>query len=756
MAKQDIVIGIKTQFEGDMGKTLDTLDSKVKDVTKSIDKLGDTEEKAGKQSKDASKSFKNTANEIRKGIVQSNLYVEGLKMLKDAFMSNQVVADALNGVMNAINIIFQQVIGTIIEVVKQTAESTNGFEGLFAVMKGGITISLTPLKAAFYAVKLAIAEVQLLWEKSPFGSGDTKTIQDLEKTISETADSLLQVGKDAIDSYGNIANNIGKAVDEVSQVVTKSVEGISKINVAGALEQGKALVALEKNAKIAEAQAAKSAAKYERQAELLRQIRDDDTKSLAERIEANDALAGVLDKQEQALLRSAKAQLAAATAKAKATGKIEDETAKIQAQANLQQVQADIEGKRSEQKQNEVNLRKESLALSQAEIDKNTEVALKQQQNTTARIKDEEQRLIQQRIDLETEKGIELQRLQDKINSAQKGTQARVDAEKEYALKKVEIDNQIAQTDDQINEVRFNKTKSRLDKELQATIDSEKEKADELVAGSSARLEAERMILQSQLEFYTQHKAELFKTDEEYAAKKLEIDKLITQNEKAEQEVRRQNAIQTAQEVLGSISGLMGNISTLRDNENKAEIRRLTDENNAVLQNEADKVNATQVGTEARKRAELNYSKIKENLDKKLAEEKKKIDKDAFERGKKIGIATALINGAQAVISALATPDPTLGVISGIRVAAAVATTAIQVAAIRAQTFEGGSESPTISGGGAPTTPTLTAPSTIGLGDAVITRTPQKEFQRVYVVESDIRQTTNRVEVLENRSVLGG
>lgn len=714
MAKQDIVIGIKTQFEGDMGKTLDTLDSKVKDVTKSIDKLGDTEEKAGKQSKEAGKSFAQSAKEIAAGIGIAKLAEGAFNLLKDAFMSNQVVADALNGVMNALNIIFQQVVGVIIDVVKQTAESTNGFEGLTEVLKSTITIALTPLKAAFYAVKLAIAEVQLLWEKSPFGSGDTKTIQDLEKTISETGDNLLQVGKDAVDAGVNIANNIGKAVDEVSQVVTKSVEGISKINVAGALEQGKALVALEKNAKIAEAQAAKSAAKYERQAELLRQIRDDDTKSLAERIEANDALAGVLDKQEQALLRGAKAQLAAATAKAKATGKIEDETAKIQAQANLQQVQADIEGKRSEQKQNEVNLRKESLALSQAEIDKNTEVALKQQQNITARIKDEEQRLIQQRIDLETEKGIELQRLQDKINSAQKGTQARVDAEKEYALKKVEIDNQIAQTDDQINEVRFNKTKSRLDKELQATIDSEKEKADELVAGSPARLEAERMILQSQLDFYTQHKAELFKTDEEYAAKKLEIDKLITQNEKAEQEARRQNSIAVAQEILGNLTSFASSITQL---------------DQATTENKLKGI-------------------------KKGSEEEKKILQASFERQKQLSIVTTLINGAQAIVAALATPDPTLGVITGIRVAFAAATTAIQLAAIQSKQFSGdgggGGTAPT------PTTPTLTAPSTIGLGDAVITRSPQKEFQRVYVVESDIRQTTNRVEVLENRSVLGG
>jgi hypothetical protein len=721
MAKEDIVIGIKTQVEGDMGKTLDTLDSKVKDVTKSIDKLGDTEEKAGKQSKDASKSFKNTADEIRKGILQSTLYVEGLKMLKDAFMSNQVVADALNGVMNGLNIIFQQVVGVIIEAVKQTAESTNGFEGLFAVMKGGITIALTPLKAAFYGIKLAIAEVQLLWEKSPFGSGDTKTIQDLEKTISETGDNLLQVGKDAIDAGVNIATNIGKAVDEVSQVVNKSIDGISKINVKGALEQGKALVALENNAKKAEAQAQRLSAQYETQAEKLRQLRDDDTKSISDRIKANDDLKVVLDNQEKSLLAGASAQVAAAQARLASNKTVENQVALTNALAAKDQVLSDIEGKRSEQKQNEVNLRKESLALSQSEIDKNTEVALKQQQNATARIKNEEQILVQQKADLETEKEIELQRLQDKIDSAQKGTQARVDAQKEYALKKIDIDNQIAQTDDQINEVRLNKTKERLTRELQATIDSEKEKALQLVAGSPARLEAERAILQTQLDYYTEHKAELFKTDEEYRAKKAEIEKQITQNQRDENEARKQNSFQVAQDILSGFSQLTSAIGQLDQ-----------------VQTE-NKLKGVQKGSEA----------------------EKKILKESFERQKRLSIITTLINGAQAIVAALSVPDPTFGILTGIRIAFATATTAIQVAAIQSRQFDAGGGG--AAGGAAPTPSTgggggggISAPSTIGLGQSNIM--PQKEqssWQRVYVVESDIRNVTNKVEVIENRSVLG-
>lgn len=721
MAKEDIVIGIKTQVEGDMGKTLDTLDSKVKDVTKSIDKLGDTEEKAGKQSKEAGKSFAKSANEVAKGIGIYKLAEGALNILKDAFMSNGEASQFLGGIMEGLNVLLQEVVGAIVQAISSVSEATNGFEGLSKVMGGVLTIALQTLRGAFYGIKLAILEVMKIWEESPFGSGDTSTIAKLTTDIENAKEVLVDVGEKMKQGGTDIVDNLGKAVDELTMVVDKSVQNIEKVDVKAAMAKGKRMKALEDSAKMAEAAAGRLTAKYETQGEKLRQIRDDDTKSIAERTDANNKLAEVLDKQEKSLLAGADAQIAAAKARVGINNTIDNQVALTNALAAKDQVLADIEGKRSEQKQNEVNLRKESLALSQAEIDKNTEVALKQQQNTTARIKDEEQRLVQQKADLETEKGIELQRLQDKIDSAKEGTLARVEAEKEYALKKVEIDNQIATTDDQINEVRLGKTKERLTKELQATIDSEKEKAAELVAGSPARLEAERAILQTQLDYYTEHKAELFKTDEEYAAKKKEIEKQITENERAEQEARKQNAFAVVQEVLGGFTQFSSAIGQL---------------DQATTENKLKGV-------------------------KKGSEEEKRILKESFERQKKLSIATTLINGAQAIVAALSVPDPTFGILTGIRIAFAAATTAAQVAAIQSKQFDGGGGTPpstpppdTSAGGG--DAPTTSAPSTMGLGTVnIASRRQELQFQQVYVVESDIRGVMNRVETIENRSVLG-
>lgn len=720
MAKEDVVLNIKTQVEGNMGETLENLNKNVKDVTKSVDKLGDTEEKAGKQSKEAGKSFAKSAKEIAAGIGIAKLAEGAFNVLKDAFMANGEVSQFLGGIMEGLNVVLQEVIGGIVDAIKEVSEATNGFEGLSKVVGGVLTIALQSLRLAFQGLKLIVLEVMKAWEESPFGSGDTKKIKDLQTEIDSTKEKVADAGKKVVEGGKQVVENLGAAVEELAMVVDKSVTNIEKVDVKAAMAKGKRMKGLEDSAKLAEAQANRLTSQYETQAEKLRQIRDDDTKSIAERTEANNKLADVLDTQEKSMKAGADAGVAAARARLAINNTIDNQIALTDALAKKDQVAADIEGKRSEQKQNEVNLRKEGLALTQSEIDKNTEVGLKLQQNTTARIKDEEQRLVQQKVDLEVEKGIELKRLQDKIDAAAIGTQARVDAEKEYALKKVEIDNQIATTEDQINEVRINKTKTRLEKELQITMDAEKEKASQLVAGSPARLEAERSILQQTLDYYTQHKSELFKNDEEYAAKKREIEKQITQNQKDEDNARKANTFATIQETLSGFSQLASAIGQLDQ-----------------VQTE-NKLQGIQKGSEA----------------------EKKILKESFERQKRLSIVTTLINGAQAIVAALSTPDPTLGVLTGIRIAFAAATTAIQVAAISSKQFDAGGGG-AASSAAAPTPPSggggnISAPSTIGLGMAnLMPSRQQSSWQKVYVVESDIRNTTNRVEVIENRSVLG-
>jgi hypothetical protein len=74
--------------------------------------------------------------------------------------------------------------------------------------------------------------------------------------------------------------------------------------------------------------------------------------------------------------------------------------------------------------------------------------------------------------------------------------------------------------------------------------------------------------------------------------------------------------------------------------------------------------------------------------------------KQQFEQQKKMNLAMAAINGAQAILAILSVPDFTLGIASGIRIAASIAATAASISAIASTSFEGGGSAPTpVSGG---------------------------------------------------------
>jgi hypothetical protein len=276
--------------------------------------------------------------------------------------------------METISIVMGKVVDVFVaNVVEQVAKSSNGFEGLKNVMLGLLRIAITPLQLAFYGIKLGIQEAQLIWEKSFLGSGDAKKIQELTKGIEETKDSISEVAKSAVEAGSQVANNIGKAISEVSQVVSASAEGISKISIKGAIEQAKANVAIKNSAEIAAAQQALLVEEYDRQAEKQRQIRDDESKSISERITANNELGKVLEKQEKAMLSQADLQIAAAQVELDKNNNIENQVALTEALANRAGVLAAVEGFRSEQIVNEIALNKELLeqnkALSQSEAD---------------------------------------------------------------------------------------------------------------------------------------------------------------------------------------------------------------------------------------------------------------------------------------------------------------------------------------------------------------------------------------------------
>lgn len=273
------------------------------------------------------------------------------------------------------------------------------------------------------------------------------------------------------------------------------------------------------------------------------------------------------------------------------------------------------------------------------------------------------------------------------------------------------------------------KVQKEKDDKIAAEKEKEKQKAQEAFELRKKELEDQNLLnegnLQKQLEFLNAHYKELGMTDNQYAVAKKKLEEDITAKNKEELEKRqaeekkaRDQNFQTAQDFVTGVSNLTDLVSTIE----MAGLKKGTQEYDRA----------------ARRRFEIN---------------------------KALQLSSAVITGIQSVMDAFSNgmknPVPLLGpatatvyaVMAGIASAANIA----KIAATQYQSTA--SATPPSTSGPPPAGPPPTqiqAPSTIGLGQMnIMPQTQQNKWQKVYVVESDIRNTTNKVEVIENRSVLG-
>jgi hypothetical protein len=461
-------------------------DKKLQDTKEQIDGLGDSAKKSAKDAKGASGAFGSLGTALKSlGII--TVIASAFNFFKETLSKNQKVADSVAAVFNTISTIISNLIDIFISVTSEVGKSTNGFEALGKVLGGILTLAITPLKAAFFGIKLVIKEIQLAWEQSPFGNKDQTVIKELTASIDETKASLSETGKNAVAAGKDIYNNFSEAASSVVEVVSKTVDKASKMNVAAIYEQSKATIALKNQAVIAEAQLEGLVEKYDRQAEQLRQIRDDEFKSIDERIAANAELGKVLDQQEKAQKALAQQRVESAKAElAQNSQSIELKAALIKAENGVAAVEAQVAGLRSEQLVNATALTKEKLALDQSIAASENKLLVDRKKANAELIKDEITKLETQKQIAKEESDLELARLKQNIDNTKAGTQARVDAEIAYAEKKQEIALQLESLDNQIAVAGYAREIERLDREQELlTLDYDQK---------LASIEAEKLL----------------------------------------------------------------------------------------------------------------------------------------------------------------------------------------------------------------------------------------------------------------------
>ena len=423
-------------------------ESNVKGLAKEVSKVGDEASKTEGQVEGVGKAAKKSKGGFKamgKGVaaVGTALKAAGIGLivaiiagLTEAFSRNKKVMDKVSIVIGTVQEVFTQIANALIATYEAVASSSDNFDALGKVMSGILTVVISPFQLAFYGIKKALLTAQLAWEDSFFGDGDETKMAELRKSIQETSADITRVADGAMEAAKSVGANISEAIDEVVNISNIASENLSKVSVEAAAATAKAYQQATDASIIAQAEAGKLIAFYDRQAEQQRQIRDNANASIEERQAANVKLGEILEEQEKQLLRQADAVLAGARAEVAKNDSIDNRAALIAAEAASAQVLADIEGKRSEQIANTNTLLLEQKALTTSVTNAERDRA-KAQRDFEAELElDPMAKVQKQRDALELENQAILDDLNAKRLLYKEGTQQRVDAEQEFLNKK--------------------------------------------------------------------------------------------------------------------------------------------------------------------------------------------------------------------------------------------------------------------------------------------------------------------------------
>jgi hypothetical protein len=385
------------------------------------------------------------------------LIVAGFATLLEGLRNNQAVMDGLAVVMKTVQGVAAQVAAVFVDMFKNVSELTGGFDALQKVIGGAFTISINLVIGAVQGLVLGVKNAQLAWETSFFGKKDPDTIirlgkeiEGLEEKLNKTGDNISEAGNQISDNFGEAVSEVGQLAKGVSEATQKAID---EVDVKAAKARAKRIVELENEAKLAIAENDKLQFQYQRDAELQRQIRDDVSKSLEERTKANDELLNVLKEQEKLQKANAQIQVDLATERLAADkNNVDNKVALIEAEKNYADVLENITGFMSEQDVNRVALQIEELDLIKSQTEAQNARMITQREYAAELEEDNTKRIDMLLEAANLEELIESERLQRNIDSYEKGTQARVDAEQAFSDFKVENDNKIAQLEKEKNE----------------------------------------------------------------------------------------------------------------------------------------------------------------------------------------------------------------------------------------------------------------------------------------------------------------
>ena len=335
MAKQEIVEAI---VKSNIGEVADGLDK----AKKSAEGLADSTKKADK-------GFGRVGNAVR-GIGTAlkaagiGLVVALFVKLADTFRQNQKVVDTFNTAMKFLSIVFND----FFKFLENNIDTASGFmDKIF----GNKTVQSVLKFGKILGLEVITRIKNLIQGIGGLGKALTLVFEGQFEEATKVAGEAVQNLTDYV--IGN-KEETAKMEEQITKVTNKIKEYTQST-----LESAGALVELDKQAEISAALNQQIIEQKDREAELQRQIRDDETRTMEDRMKASAQLKTILDEQEKAMLANAEAVTKAAQAQYNLTKNDADYLLLIQAQTEESAVLAQIEGFRSEQKSQDIALTRE-------------------------------------------------------------------------------------------------------------------------------------------------------------------------------------------------------------------------------------------------------------------------------------------------------------------------------------------------------------------------------------------------------------
>lgn len=355
---------ISVELEADASKVT----SELEDLRNEIDKLNKEIASGNKETKDGLKDVEKASKATARGVGRIGdalkaagigLAIAAFAKLTEVFNENQKVTNFFNTSFEALSLAFNDFfnflsnnIGAVVGYFKSIFNDPKQ-----AIVDFGISIKNN-----------LIERFNSLLDSLGFLATAVKKV--FEGDFAGALESVKSAGKEAVDVITGVPDSFDKIVEAAPSVI-KGITDYTKSTIQAAKET----VELNRAAEIGIAQNRIILEQKDREAEKLRQIRDDESKTIEERVEANNKLAEVLEEQERLMLANADAVIAAAQAQFDKNNNDENQIALLEARAEKEGILAQIEGFRSEQLININSLERERLDLIEEEAEKKREAA---------------------------------------------------------------------------------------------------------------------------------------------------------------------------------------------------------------------------------------------------------------------------------------------------------------------------------------------------------------------------------------------